>query len=123
MRISERSTDSLTILDLKSPLTGDFSQQLFVPQIEAMLAEGKRHFVFNMTELPWINSTGIGLLVGARRKIDEAGGRVVLAAVNTRVKEILKVVGLLAMWEVYEDLDAAMVSFGGNPGRTAEESA
>ncbi len=124
MRISEHSTDSVTILELLTPLTGDFSQQLFVPQIENMLEDGRRHFVFDMTELAWINSTGIGLLVGARRKIEDAGGRAVLAGVNDRVKDILKVVGLLAMWDVYPDPQRAVASFDGPAhGAHAEGSA
>lgn len=122
MRISEHSTNHVTILDLQTPLTGDFSQQLFVPQIEAMIEEGKTRFVFNLTDLPWINSTGIGLLVGARRKIDEAGGRVVLAGVNDRMRDILKVVGLLAMWELYDDVTAALDSFPLEGGMEAEGS-
>lgn len=121
MRISEHSTEHVTILDLLTPLTGDFSQQLFVPQIEAMIEEGKSRFVFNMTEIPWINSTGIGLLVGARRKVEDAGGRVVLAGVSERVKDILKVVGLAAIWDLYDDVDTAVASF--DAGLEAEGSA
>lgn len=121
MRISEHSTHDVTILDLLTPLTGDFSQQLFVPQIEAMIDEGKTRFVLNMAELAWINSTGVGLLVGARRKIDDAGGRVVLAGVTDRVRDILKVVGLLAIWELYDDVDTACASFA--DGAQAEGTA
>ena len=123
MRISEHSTNDVTILDLLMPKSGDFSHQLFVPQVESMIEEGKTRFVFNLADLAWINSTAIGLLVGARRKVEEAGGRVVLASVNDRIKGILQVVGLLAIWEVYEDVPAAISSFHAGNGVEAEGSA
>lgn len=123
MRISEHSTQDVTILDLLSPKSGDYSHQLFVPQVESMIEEGKTRYVFDLSELPWIDSTSIGLLVGARRKIEEAGGRVVLASVNDRIKGILEVVGLLAIWEVYANVDQAVASFASRNGVEAEGTA
>lgn len=121
MRISEHSDDRLTILDLMTPLSGDFSRELFVPQIETLVDEGRRDFVLNLADLPWINSTGVGLLLAARRKITDAGGRVVLAQPTDRVKDILQVVGMTTVWEIHDTLDAARASFAKH--RAAEESA
>lgn len=120
MRISEHSDGLVTVLDLLSPTSGDFSRELFVPQIETLLGEGRRNFVLNLAALPWLNSTGVGLLLAARRKIDEAGGRAVLAAPNERVKGILEVVGMTTIWEIHATLESAQASF---TGRAAEESA
>jgi anti-sigma B factor antagonist len=120
MRISEHSDGQVTVLDLLSPLSGDFSRELFVPQIETLLEEGRRQFILNLSELPWINSTGVGLLLAARRKIGEVGGRAVLAAPNDRVKGILEVVGMKAIWEIHPTLASARASF---QGLEAEESA
>lgn len=120
MRISEHSDGQVTVLDLLSPTSGDFSRELFVPQIETLLGEGRRDFILNLAELPWLNSTGVGLLLAARRKIGEAGGHAVLAAPNERVKGILEVVGMTTIWEIHPTLERARASFG---GKAAEESA
>ena len=108
MRISEHSTDDVTILDLITPVSGDGSHQLFIPQIEALLEEGRRKFVLNLTELSWINSSGLGLFIGARRQVDEAGGRMVLCGVNKRIQGIFDVTALSTMWTIVPDVDAAI---------------
>lgn len=108
MRISEHSTEDITILDLLTPITGDASAQLFLPQIEALLEEGKRKFVLNFEEIDWINSSGLGLVIGARRRIDEAGGELVLCGINSRIKGILDVTALSTMYTIVPDVPAAI---------------
>ncbi len=108
MRISEHSTEDITILDLLTPVSGDGSSQLFIPQIDALLGEGRRKFVLNLAELTWINSSGLGVFIGARRRVDEAGGQMVLCGVNARIQGILDVTALSTMWTIVPDIDAAI---------------
>lgn len=108
MRISEQSTDDVTILELLSPVSGDGSHQLFLPQIESLLEEGHRKFVLDMTELGWINSSGLGLFIGARRRIEEAGGQLVICGVNQRIRDIFEVTALATMYTIVPDVKAAL---------------
>ena len=108
MRISERSTEDITILDLLTPVSGDGSHQLFIPQIDALLKEGRRKFVLNLAGMTWINSSGLGVFIGARRRVDEAGGQMVLCGVNARIQGILDVTALSTMWTIVPDVDAAL---------------
>jgi len=110
MRISEHSTEDITILELLTPVSGDGSHQLFIPQIEALIEEGRRKFVLNLAELTWINSSGLGVFIGARRRIDEAGGQMVICGVNTRIQGILDVTALSTMWTIVPDIDAAIAA-------------
>ena len=108
MRISEHSTEDVTILDLLTPVSGDGSHQLFIPQFEALLEEGRRKFVVNLAELTWINSSGLGLFIGARRLVDDAGGEMVLCGVNQRIQGILDVTALSTVWKIFPDVEAAL---------------
>jgi anti-sigma B factor antagonist len=110
MRISEHSTDDVTILDLLTPVSGDGSHQLFIPQIQALLDEGHRRFVLNLEELTWINSSGLGLLIGARRLVDEAGGELVICNMNQRITDIFEITALSTVWQIYPDVDAAVAA-------------
>ena len=110
MRISEHSTADVTILDLLSPVSGDGSHQLFIPQIQALLDEGHRKFVLNLEELGWINSSGLGLFIGARRLVDEAGGRMVVCNLNQRIMDIFEVTALSTVWDIYPDVESAVAA-------------
>lgn len=108
MRISEHSTADVTILDLLTPVSGDGSHQLFIPQIEALIEEGHRKFVLNLEELTWINSSGLGLFIGARRLVDEAGGQMVICNVNKRIMDIFEITALSTVWKIFPDVESAI---------------
>ena len=110
MRISEHSTADVTILDLLTPVSGDGSNQLFIPQIRALLEEGQRKFVLNLEELSWINSSGLGLFIGARRVVDEAGGQMVICNMNQRIRDIFEITALSTVWQIYPDIDSAIAA-------------
>lgn len=111
MRIEEREIDGKVILDLKPPREGEFSKELFIPQIDSILEAGTREIVLNLGELRWMNSTAMGLLMHAHRRADAAGARMVFAGANGRINDIMRITGMLQIWKTYPDLEAALASF------------
>ncbi len=118
MQIHERTIGKVTVLDLEPPTEGEFSKELFGPHIENILERGERAIVINLTEMRWINSTAIGLLVAAFRDAKANNARMVFAGANPRISEIMKITGMLQVWKSYEDVDGAIASFA--PGREAQ---
>ena len=80
--------------DLEPPAEGEFSKELFGPHIESILERGERAIVINLTEMRWINSTAIGLLVAAFRDAKANEARMVFAGANPRISEIMKITGM-----------------------------
>ena len=112
MNIRERTFGEIVVLDLEAPGAGDYSTELFVPQVQDLLNSGKRFIVLNMSGLRWINSSSLGALLGARRKVDESGGSIVIAEPSARVSEIMRVVGMHQIWKIYPTEEEAIGSFG-----------
>ena len=50
--------------------------------------------VFELSSVPFVDSSGLGALIGAVRRIREMGGDVVLCAPRPSVDRVLKMVGL-----------------------------
>jgi len=98
----------VNVLELAPSRTGDYSQDLFRPQVDSLLEEGGRRFLFDLSRMAWINSTQLGLLIYAHRAIDEKQGRTALSGANARIKDLLKVVGVIDSWHVYESEEAAL---------------
>ncbi len=108
MQIQQRQVGDVTVLELSPARTGDYSRKLFRPQIESILEEGVRRILFDVSRMPWINSTQLGLLIFAHRLVEERGGRIALIGANDRIKDLMKVVGVLGSWHVYETEEAAL---------------
>ena len=108
MRIKQRQAGEVTVLELSPAHTGDYSKELFRPQIESVITEGNHLILFELSRMPWINSTQLGLLIFAHRLVEESRGRLALVGANERIKDLMKVVGVLGSWHVYETEEAAL---------------
>jgi anti-sigma B factor antagonist len=75
------------------------------------LADGDLHFVINLSEVPMIDSSGIGVLVRSLTSAKKRGGSVKLVNPSNFAQKTLRVVGVLSLFEVYEDDDQAVASF------------
>lgn len=67
--------------------------------------------VLDLEEVPYIDSTGIGVLMHAYTSMHNRGGRCKLLHLGPTPAEVLRVVHLLALFEVYHDRNAVLASF------------
>jgi len=77
----------VTVLTLKGPLV---ISNLFEFQA-AVRSTRSNLLVLDMTEVPYIDSSAIGVLVGAHVSRDQHGRKLLLVGVNTRVRTVLNV--------------------------------
>jgi anti-sigma B factor antagonist len=84
------------------------SSKEFHDVVRSLLAEGKRRFVVDLTETPWTNSLGVGMLMGAYSSVKKHGGEVVLANPTERIRDLLRVTRLYQVFDVLDSLDAAV---------------
>ncbi len=68
--------------------------------------------VLDLQHVPAIDSSGIGVLLQAYTSLRRRGGHCKLLNVARTPAEVLRVVGLLNVFEVYHDLNALLASFG-----------
>jgi anti-sigma B factor antagonist len=59
-----------------------------------MISEGRTHLEFDCTSLSFIDSTGLGVLIGARARALAANGNVALSGVRPALQRLLAVTGI-----------------------------
>ena len=57
-------------------------------------ADGAKHLVLNLARLTFMDSSGLGAILGRYRRISERGGRLVAADVPTHITRLLALSGL-----------------------------
>jgi anti-sigma B factor antagonist len=98
---------------------GGFQLQMLVDKV---LQAGTTKVLLNLTEVPIIDSMGIGEIVRAFKRVQEAGGILKVVGVTDRVYGALKITQLLDLIESFETEDAAAASFGKEKkGRTKKK--
>lgn len=85
--------------------------------------EKKTRLVLDLTEVRFIASQGLGVLLTLRRKADKAGAKLVLAGVQAELLRVLHITGLDKLLPVFGTVGEAVLAFGarsGEPGTGAE---
>jgi anti-sigma B factor antagonist len=82
------------------------------PSLKVALADatgdGCRVIIADLGKVPFIDSSGLGVLVGALRRVREAGGELRLVSEHEAVVKILRITGLDRVFPLYATLDQAM---------------
>lgn len=68
--------------------------------------------VLDLEHVPAIDSSGLGVLMHAYTSMHNRGGHCKLLSLAHTPAEVLRVVGLLRVFEVYHDRNTALASFG-----------
>ena len=66
------------------------------------------HFVLDMAEVPFIDSSGLGVLVGAYKRARTHRGCVCLLNPDARLTKLLSVTGLSKVFHTFDDLQEAL---------------
>ena len=77
------------------------------------ILEGRKKLIVNCGELVFISSMGLGMLVRVNARMKKLGGDVKLAAVQGAVAQVLSVVGLNRIFQIYSTVDDAIAALRG----------
>ena len=72
------------------------------------VARDEREIVVDLTHLEFLDSTGLGALIGAHKRAAENAGSVRLVAQEGQILRLLRITGLLDVFAVYPTVDAAL---------------
>lgn len=82
------------------------------PTLRAALMDaadrGQHELIVDLSDLEFLDSTGLGALIGAHKRAGEQGGAVRLVAQEGQILRLLRITGLLDVFSVYPSVDAAV---------------
>ena len=111
LKINIRETAEATILDLSGRIViGDALVDLR-DSIREALAGDTRNIVLNLADVSYIDSSGLGQLIGSYATVTSRGGQLKLLNLQKRVDELMQVTKLLTVFETYSSEAAALKSF------------
>ncbi len=99
--------------DLDSVTTPEFDQE-----IQRHLEAGHQKIIIDCRFMGYISSIGIGSLVALKTRLAKKGGTVKLAAIQGPVMQVLRLVRLDKVLDMYGDLEFARQSFHGKEPST-----
>jgi anti-anti-sigma factor len=83
----------------------------FVTPCVMLWPAARKKIILNLEEINYIDSSGVGELIGAYTFVVNEGGRLKLLHLTKRIREVLAITKLLTVFEVFDDEKAALASF------------
>jgi anti-sigma B factor antagonist len=113
MIVEKRRHGPHTLLRVEGIVRMGESAEFLAQTLEKLLAEESGNVLVDLARINYIDSTGIGELVGYFGKFREKERRLVLVSPAERIRKLLAIAKLDAVFPTYDDLDAALAAEGG----------
>lgn len=78
---------------------------------EALDNHGVKNLVFDFSNVSFMDSSGIGMVLGRYRKMGETGGKVAIAACSKTMRNILNMAGVFSVIDYYDTKEEAVAGF------------
>lgn len=75
--------------------------------ISDLVADGSHDILVDMTSVDFLDSTGLGVLVGGLKKVRAHNGSLELVCRQERLLKIFRITGLAKVFAIHDSLDAA----------------
>lgn len=111
LKINIRETANAAILDMSGRVSlGDALADLR-DSIGEALAGDQKNILLNLAEVSYIDSSGLGQLIGSYATVTNRGGQMKLLNLQKRVNDLMQITKLLTVFETYTNEEAALRSF------------
>lgn len=111
MQIKETIQDGIAVLKLKGKLMGGEETQELHDHVRGLVADEVKNVVIDLSNVKWLNSSGLGVLMASYTTLKNNGGALKLAGVTEKVESLLVITQLVNFFETYESVDRAITSF------------
>lgn len=102
---------AVTVVSTNEDVGGD-SLAMFVDKVQGICDRGGNQLILDCGELPGVDSHGLEFLLDLQDRCEERFGALKLCGASDTLRTILRMTRLDRRFEVFDDLDEAVKSFG-----------
>jgi anti-sigma B factor antagonist len=107
-----RKVGEVAIVDLNGKITLGENTGILRDELRSLLSQGTKNVVLNMAGVSYVDSAGLGELVGAYTTATNQGGALKLLHLQGKMKDLMQITKLHTIFPSFEEEKAAVESFG-----------
>lgn len=112
LQIAVRRNGDVAIIDLTGEVDA-YTSARFREVMMDIIEDGGEKLVVSMAKVEYIDSSGLGALVGGLKRTSERNGRIILVCDRIQVRKVFEITGLEKVFPIYdteqEALEAARI--------------
>jgi anti-sigma B factor antagonist len=110
MIVEKRHLDGFTLLNIEGVIKLGESAQFFAQALERALEEDEGNVLVDFSRINYIDSTGIGELVGYLGRFRDRNRKLILINPSDRIRKLLAIAQLDRLFTIYDSLESALHS-------------
>lgn len=111
MKSKSKQVDGVTIFELKGNVMGGPDASTLNDQLHKLIESGKKKVVIDLKEVNFMNSSGLGMLIGGLTTMKNAGGDLKIANASEKIESLLMITKLITVFEHFDTVKKAVESF------------
>ena len=111
LKANVRRAGDVQIVDLAGRITLGEGSGLLRNTIKELVSSGQKNILVNLRDVSYLDSAGLGELVGSYASVTNAGGNIKLLNPQAKVHDLLQITKLYTVFVAYDDEPEALRSF------------
>lgn len=103
------------IIEFNGDLMGGPDASKFNDDLHDLIEKDQKEVVADLSNVKFMNSSGLGILIGGLTTMRNAGGDLRIAGADKRIESLLMVTKLLTVFNSYRTIDEAVKSYEEDP--------
>ncbi|HEX9933591.1 MAG TPA: STAS domain-containing protein [bacterium] len=111
MKIDVNEIGSVVVLKVGGNLMGGPETIAIHEKIKELIKENKKQVVIDLSKVAWMNSSGLGTLMGCMTSLRNVKGELKLSGVTEKVKNLFIITKLITLFDTYDTEKDAIEAF------------
>ena len=107
LSLNHRKEGEWTVLEVGGEVDVYTAPKLRERLVE-LVSDGHYKIIVDMTKVEFLDSTGLGVLVGGLKRVRSHDGSLALVCSQERILKIFRITGLTKVFPIYDTLDEAL---------------
>lgn len=111
MSVKEKIQGDVAVLQVSGKLMGGNETKEVHEKVKSLLADGIKKIVIDVSDVKWLNSSGLGMLISCLTSVTNAEGQLKIAGATEKINSLLMITKLITVFDTYETVDRAVATF------------
>jgi anti-sigma B factor antagonist len=111
MKMTETISNKVVVLELSGKIMGGPDATLLTEKLHKLIESGRTKVVADLGQVNWMNSSGLGILIGGLTTMRNNGGDLKLANITEKIQSLLMITKLLSVFDTHDTVEKAVESF------------
>lgn len=108
MKINRKMENEIAELKIQGRLWQESDSTELLNIVDDTISNGFLKIIVDLSDVPIMNSSGLGSLIAMMKKVQTASGRLALTGVNDRLMNLLRITKLMNIFSIYPSRDEAL---------------